>query len=114
MSEDVMEVLLAEFEEAASEREYAALRMTDDAFAKRDDRYQSARRALLAHVDALRGRVEVADEMVERAAVGMYDHDEGRVRNWNACHEETRYHYRSLARRALTAALGGDREGVRG
>jgi hypothetical protein len=76
-------------------------------------------RELLAHVDALgREKGELADlvkymtpteAMVERAAVGMYDHDEGRVRNWNACHEETRYHYRSLARRALTAALGGDR-----
>ena len=77
-------------------------------------------RSALAHVDALgREKGELADlvkymtpteAMVERAAVAMYDHDEGRVRNWNACHEETRYHYRSLARRALTAALGGDRE----
>jgi hypothetical protein len=96
--------------------------------------------ALLAHVDALGRELEkarayapgmtdlmvspeaiaavefpdtttVTDAMVERAARGMF---EGAWTELQWEESQLREMYRISARRALTAALGGDREGGRG
>jgi hypothetical protein len=83
-------------------------------------------RDLLAHVDALgREKGELADlvkymtpteAMVERAARVFYEISFGPHYPWDGNHhtQPTKGDYRDFARRALTAALGGDREGVRG
>ena len=82
-------------------------------------------RSALAHVDALgREKGELADlvkymtpteAMVERAAVAMWKHENPTWNcEWTDNPPHTQSRYLTLARRALTAALGGGREGVRG
>jgi predicted KAP-like P-loop ATPase len=59
--------------------------------------------ALLAHLDAV---TRVDDAMVERAARVIYD-DASPISKWDDRTFSYRDHYLTLARRALTAALGG-------
>jgi hypothetical protein len=59
--------------------------------------------ALLAHLDAV---TRVDDAMVERAARDVFAWD-GNAVAWDDVDEGVQFHYRTLARRALAAALGG-------
>ena len=57
----------------------------------------------------------VTEEMIDRAAVAIYDHDRvsDMARTWDQTNETTRDYYRSVGRRILTFALGGPPDPVR-
>ena len=63
--------------------------------------------ALLAEVDQLRARLTVDEDMVERAALAVYEEgEEPGARSWDNESEVIRGAYRQLAIAALDAALG--------
>jgi hypothetical protein len=59
-------------------------------------------------IDTLIAPIPITDEMVERAAIGIFNRKlftAQNTRNWNNCTDDAKDFYRDEAKAALTAAL---------